>query len=161
MCGWVAIVSDRKSRIAHFHKFHFACTMLWLARQHLSQVPRLVNNYMIDRHTQTLWEVQLTIMADCDRVEIWFRLEIDTRSWHMTWISRRGKRQWWRRTFRPWGFISVLKPQGRNVRLHHYCLFPCTALWLKIETSLSKNTTTLGSNQTGRPTCETFLIIAT
>ena len=36
-----------------------------------------------------------------------------------------GKRQWWRQTFRPWGFISIEKPQGQNVRLHH-CLFPCT-----------------------------------
>ena len=48
-------------------------------------------------------------------------------------VLLQGKRQWRRRTFHPWGFISVqmlLKPKGRNVRLH-YSLFPCTNSHIK------------------------------
>ena len=54
MGGWVAIILDRKLRIAHFE---FACTMLWLVRQRaLVHVPLPVW-YAIDRHTQTFREV--------------------------------------------------------------------------------------------------------
>ena len=79
--GWVAIVSDRKSRIAHFE---FACAILDSACSWTTVW------YVIDHHTQTFREVRLTIMADCQS-----RSGYIDRSWLKTWFSRRRPVRKW------------------------------------------------------------------